>query len=251
MARKRKKRDNIDDILTDWPYDPRGISVRLTQGEDGRDVIQMRVDLGILQLETKGRPDGQRPQGSETFYDAMLAIALRDGDEFTLDEDQCGDADREFVQYYHRRICWLALREFERAVEDADHTLALMDFCRTHSPDEQWTISHEQYRPFVLFHRTQAAAMARLETQGGEGAIQEINDGLEKMKVLFEKYEAEDHFEDDELVQRLIETRESLREQHDIGKTLQEQLAEAVATEQYELAAQIRDELAKRRTNKR
>lgn len=251
MARKRKKRENIDDILHDWPYDPRGISVRLIQGEDGRDIIQMRVDLGILQLESRGRPDGTHPHGSETFYDHLLTVALNEGEDFVMDDDQCAEADREFVQFYHRRICWLALREFGRAVEDADHTLSLMDFCRDHSPDEQWTISHEQYRPFVLFHRTQAAAMSKLSDQGAEGAVQEINEGLERLKALFEKYEAEDQFEEDELVQRLIETRESLREQHSIGKTLQEQLADAVATEQYELAAQLRDELAKQRVHKR
>ena len=78
-------------------------------------------------------------------------------DENRCRKEQCREADREFVQYYHRRLCWLAMREFSKAMHDADHTLLLMDFCRDHSPDEEWTMSHEQYRPFVLFHRTQAA----------------------------------------------------------------------------------------------
>ena len=56
MARK----ENIDRILRDWPYDPQGISVRKKKGDDGRDVLQMRLDLGLLQLETTGRPDGQQ-----------------------------------------------------------------------------------------------------------------------------------------------------------------------------------------------
>src|SRR4051794_19020960 len=61
MARK----ENIDRLLRDWPYDPQGISVRKKKGDDGREVLQMRLDLGLLQLETKGRPDGTRPQGAE------------------------------------------------------------------------------------------------------------------------------------------------------------------------------------------
>src|SRR5262249_41241489 len=136
---------------------------------------------------------------------------------------------------------------------DADHTLAFMDLCKAHSPDEQWTLSHEQYRPFVLFHRTQAAALSQLdENQGGpESAIQEINAGLDRMKKLFEEYEAEEEFEDDELVARLIELRESLREQFSIGRTLSEQLADAIKTEQYELAARLRDEIANRGEGKR
>lgn len=251
MARKRKRSEHIDDLLQSWPYDPRGISVRITSGGDGREVIQMRVDLGVLQLETIGRPDGTQPHGFETFHDYLLSLITSDDDDFQMDEDQCAEADREFVQYYHRRVCWLAVREFEKAVLDADHTLGLMDFCQAHSPDEQWTISHEQYRPFVLFHRTQAAALAQLEANGPEAAVQEMNEGLSRMRELFEKFEAEEQFEDDELVKRLIETRESIREQHGVDKTLQERLAEAVATEQYELAAQLRDELAKRKSGKR
>ena len=51
---------HIDEILRDWPYEPDSVSVRLTEGDDGRDVIQMRIEMGVLQLETSGRPDGQR-----------------------------------------------------------------------------------------------------------------------------------------------------------------------------------------------
>lgn len=247
MARKNTRPEHLDHILRNWPYDPQGISVRMVRGSDQRDVIQMRVDMGVLQLETLGRPDGTRPHDCLTYHDYLLGLVQEEGDEFEMDEEQCAEADREFVQFYHRRVCWLALREFERAVADADHTLGLMDFCRDHSPDEQWTISHEQYRPFVLFHRTQAAALAKLEQSGPEAAVEEINEGLTVMRALFARYEASEQFDDDELVQRLVETRESLREQHAVGRTLTERLSDAIASEQYELAAKLRDELAQRK----
>ena len=108
------------------------------------------------------------------------------------------------MQYYHRRMCWLALREFRRAALDADHTLAFMDFVRDHSPDEEWTLSHEQYRPFVLFHRVQAATLARLEEAGPADAIEELKAGVQRFHELFSEFDAEEQFEDDELVQRLI-----------------------------------------------
>ncbi len=60
--------------------------------------------------------------------------------------------------------------------------LGLMDVCRDHSPDEDWTMSHEQYRPFVLFHRTRAAALAELDDHGPEKAIAAINEGLDRIK---------------------------------------------------------------------
>jgi hypothetical protein len=207
----------------------------------------MRVEMGVLQLETTGRPDGERPESCETFFEHLIQEEIARGEEFELTEEECLECDREFVQYYHRRVCWLALQQYERAVNDADHTLAMMDMCRRHSPDEDWTLSHEQYRPFVMYHRIQADAMAKIVDDNAEAAIHSINSGLDALKKVFVEHEAEEHFDDDELVARLVELREQLRDQFDVGKTLHERLADAVATEQYELAANLRDELASRR----
>lgn len=238
---------HIDDLLQNWAFDSIGVNARVVKGRDGRDVIQMRIDMGVLQLETRGRPDGARPRGAETYYDYLSSQLISDGDRYQLSEADCAEVDREFVQFYHRRICWLQLNEFEKAVEDADHTLGLMNFCREHSPDENWTLSHEQYRRFVLFHRTQAAALAQLNSgDGPEAAIHEINQGLNGISAFFEEYQAEDDFDDDELVARLTEMREDLRNRYEVGRTLHEQLADAVASEQYELAARLRDELDRR-----
>lgn len=239
--------DGIDHILNEWEYDPLGTSVREIVVND-RIVLQMRVDMGLLQLETTGRPDGSKPEGRDTYLDFLRSLAVSDT-EFKLDDEQCIEVDREFVQFYQRRVCWLQLKHFDLAVRDADHTLALMDFCKVHSPSEQWTLSHEQYRPFVLYHRTQAAALEKLHADHGpELAIEEVNRGLNIMRELFVAYEAEDQFEEDELVQRLDEFRENLRDRYEVGKTLREQLAEAISAEQYELAASLRDKLNSRDT---
>ena len=140
----------------------------------------------------------------------------------------------------------MRLQFYNRAVMDADHTLRLMDITESMSPDEEWIGSHEQYRPFVLFHRTQAEALGQLEEASAEEAIQAINSGLTTMKAFFEKHEADDHFDNDELVVRLVDLRESLRNEYSVGQTLNEQLADAVEQEKYELAARLRDELSRR-----
>ena len=54
-------------------------------------------------------------------------------------------------------------------------------------------------------------------------------------------------FDQDELVGQLAVMKESLREEYRVGKTLAEQLADAVASEEYERAARLRDEIARRR----
>jgi hypothetical protein len=123
----------------------------------------------------------------------------------------------------------------------------LMDFVAAHSPNPQWTLSHEQYRPFVLFHRIQAASMLALEQSGPEAAIETIVNGLNEMREVFAKFGAEEQFDNDELVGQLAVMKESLREEYRLGKTLTEQLADAVANEEYERAARLRDEMAKQR----
>jgi hypothetical protein len=240
---------DIDGALQGWEFKPGVVQARLVQARDGRQVIQMRVDLGILQIETTERPDGARPHGCPTYFDYLRQQARkagRAGQSFVLSEEQCLEADREFVQLYHRRICWLALRSFARAVADADHTLAFMDFVRDHSPAEEYTQAHEQYRGFVLFQRTQAAAARAVEKESAEEAIDEIRAGLEKMKAFFASFEAEEHMEEDAMVQQLRKMEKSLRETHGIEATLHEQLDEAVAKEDYETAARLRDALRRR-----
>ena len=240
-----KRQLNLDDLLSDWSFDPATLNVRLVKGKDGRDVIQMRVDMGVLQLETTGRPDGDQFREHESVLEYLQDKLLGDP-EHKLADEECAEVDREFMQFYHRRICWLRLQYYHRAVMDADHTLRLMDLSEQMSPDEEWSGTHEQYRPFVLFHRTQAAALGELEENTAEEAVQAINAGLEVMREFFLKHEADEHFDSDELVVRLVELRESLRSEYAVGQTLNEKLADAVAHEQYELAARLRDELTRR-----
>lgn len=249
MTQKKPKKspESIDHILKNWAFDPTNVNVRLLE-LSSREILQMRIDMGVLQLEVSGRPDGLEPHGATSYYDHLKRKAVSDR-EFVLDTDDCVEVDREFVQFYHRRVCWLQLKEFERAVSDADHTLGLMDFCKQFSPDEEWTISHEQYRPFVIYHRTQAAALAVLsldENDSATQAIDEVNRGLEQLRELFVQYEAEEQFEEDELVTRLAEFRDGLKAKYEIADSLEDQLATAIASEDYELAAKLRDQISER-----
>jgi hypothetical protein len=241
---------HLDRILSEWPYEFGQASARLVQGADGRDVVQLRVDLGVLQMEATGRPDGVRPGGCDTYYDHLLSLAFQEGPDFALDEDRCLQIDREFTQFFHRRIAWLALRAFGRAVADADHTLALMDFSTAHAPDSDWAEMHEQYRPFVLFHRIQAAALVELERNDAAAAVAQIDEGLKKLRDVFEAHGAAEEFDESPLAVKLGELRQSIAEHFELKPSLAQQLADAIATEQYELAARLRDKLGRQRRNR-
>lgn len=240
---------DIDAVLRDWDYEPGGVQARLVRADDGRQVVQMRLELGVLQMEVSGRPDGQRPHGQPTYFDYLrrrARRAVKAGRPFTLDPKQCEQADREFVQFYHRRVCWLALREYGRALNDAEHTLAFMDLVRAHAPSEDYVEAHEQYRGFVVFQRTQAAAALRVEEDRPEQAVDEVRAGLERLRAFFSERGLEEEMGEDGMVLHLRRVEAALREQYQIGTTLQEQLEQAVAREDYERAAELRDALKRR-----
>jgi UvrB/uvrC motif len=242
-------KQDIDFILENWEYKPGIAQARLVQAHDGRQVIQLRIDLGALQLETTGRPDGARPHGHATYFDYLQEqerLSRQAQRNFALNEEQCQDADREFLQYYHRRMCWLVLRQYARAMRDADHTLEFMNFVKRHAPSEEYLHAHEQYRGFVLFQRTQSAAALQVENNTPEEAINEIRLGLERIREFFAAYDREDEMDEDGMVRHLRHVEATLRQQYHIDATLEEQLQQAIADEDYERAARLRDVLKKR-----
>lgn len=245
-----ERAQHLDHLLADWPYEFGEVIARIVPGVDRREVLQLRVEMGILQMEVSGRPDGSRPGGHSTCLDWLHAAMVEEGDDFELDGRRCLEIDREFVQFFHRRVAWLALRRFDRAVADADHTLALMDFSSLHAPDVDWAEMHEQYRAFVLFHRTQAAALLELEKNGPGAAVAEIDAGISSIRTALqasadEELDEED-LADDELIVKLTEMKGAISEQYQVEPSLREQLAEAIAAEQYERAAQLRDQLRRK-----
>jgi len=248
MARSPREL-NLDRMLRDWAFEPGRPVVRRVMGDDGRDLLQMRVDMGVLQLEVAGRPDGEKPHGFATYYDYLVSAAFQEGTEFALGDERQQEVDREFYQFYHRRICWLTLNDYAKAAADAEHSLRLMDFSSANATDREWAVMHEQYRPFVMFHQVQAVALTKLQSDEPETAVKVIEAGLESLSSLFAQHGAEEAFDDDVFVVKLREMEASIKSHFHLGPSLAEQLAEAVAAEQYELAAKLRDRLARRREN--
>ena len=241
---------HIDNALRGWDCEP-GVVQRATRYRARIRGNSSRCGLIWASCNWKPRagPKRQRPHGFPSYFEYLrqeARLAKKTPKPFALSEEQCQEADREFVQYYHRRICWLALRNYENAIADADHTLAFMDLVREHSPNDDYTQAHEQYRGFVTFQRTQGAAALALEKHDPEAAIDAVRGGLARLKAFFANFGAEEQMEEDGMVQHLRRIETSLREQHGIETTLQEQLDQAIANEEYETAARLRDALKQR-----
>ena len=99
---------DISHLLESWDYQAGQIVVRKFQGKDGREKIQLRVDLGLLQMNARGRPDGRQPFGHESLlehFEARLAKHLTeqaDGEGFRLTAEDCAKMQQESIQYHHQ-----------------------------------------------------------------------------------------------------------------------------------------------------
>ena len=166
-----------------------------------------------------------------------------------MSQEHCSETDREFVQFSHRRVAWLALMRYDRTLRDADHTLALMDFVAAHGIDESYVASHERFRGLVLFHRNQAAAAMALERRRPEEAIDVVREGIAQLARHQDEWFTDrdrDESPNQTLIEQLLVLEQEIRKNFGVNKTLREQLDEAVVSEDYERAARLRDQIRHR-----
>ena len=239
---------DIQPLLDGWPYDPGKLCVRKIKGADGREKIQLRIEMGILQMEMTGRPDGQRPHGYESllaYYQAQAASKSGKNDEYSVDVETCMMLQLEALQYYHRRISFLELEDYERAKKDAERNLDLFDFVKEYASDEEDKLAFEQNRPFVIGHRVRASALLKLETDDYDGALVDIEEGIDEIQSLFTEFDRLDLMEDSEEVEFLREWADEIKQDRprSLKQDLSDQLKEAVALEDFEKAAEIRDRI--------
>ena len=120
--------NDITHILSTWEYDPNQVNARFVTGPDGRTRIQLRMDLGVFQMEPDGRPDGQRPRGADTLleYYRTLAKTTKAG-KLKLDGEACAELQLESVQFYYRYLARMQLKDFAGVMADTRHNLAIFD----------------------------------------------------------------------------------------------------------------------------
>ncbi|MCC6908265.1 MAG: UvrB/UvrC motif-containing protein [Phycisphaerales bacterium] len=245
--------DDLTPILRNWPYVSGEVNVRLIQAGDGRMIIQMRVDLGILQMETSGRPDGTRPDGFESLLEACAAALQKHVDEhddaegFMLTSDHCRRLREEAIQYYHRYVSLLALEEYDGVMRDTEHNMHIIEFCREFGETEFDQTVMEQLRCNTLMMHARAEASQAVAAKDTRAALAAIDRGLEAIREALETQDVEEEeaFDSSAEVQLLRSMREALVPKLPVSQRseLHDRLKAALAAENYELAAILRDEL--------
>lgn len=260
--------EDLSPILNNWAAQRGTVCARKLVAEDGKTFIQMRVDLGVLQMHLDGQPDGEQPHGFESMLAFLASRVGPDNVPLELSDDEKEDIVREMLQYYRRRICLIALADeakqeddpaeadtcYRRAIGDADHNLAMLELLARYCTDTEFATEHLQYQPFIIMHRTACLTERALLADDPDQAVEQIKSGIaaiEACTTLKEEGESQDQDDEAELspvqpfVDELQELEDRIRRKYNCPRTLREQLEDAIAAEDYELAARLRDALAK------
>ena len=243
---------DISSVLRGWAYEPGVINVRKIHGLDGAPKVQMRLDLGLLQMEMNGRPDGAKPHGCESlleFYEKQLAEHRnRHGTElgFHLTSSQCASLREEAVQYYHRYLSLFVLEEFPGVVRDTARNLRLLDLCGKYADDEQDRLVLEQYRPYIVMMHARAQASILFHDAKYAQALDAVEEGLAEIKEFFARFGQEEAYGQSNEVRVLKKFARDIRRKLPVNPVtrLQRKLDKAVKDERYEEAARLRDKIA-------
>ncbi len=242
---------DITPIVDGWDYHPDEVTVRIIEGQDGKPKLQMRLDLGLIQMEYDGRPDGKTPYGYESlleYYKHQLEQhILNEGtdDGFFLDPDECEALRCEALQYYYRYLSLFHLQQYDAVERDTSRNLRVFNFMKKYAEQEEDQLSLEQYRPYVLMMNARATAHRLLEQNQPEQAIKRIRSTIKKIKHFFRDYERADlanQCSEVLFLRNLMEDIQTNWKNNPVGE-LRKKMREAVEREDYETAAHIRDQI--------
>lgn len=256
---------DLSPILQDFSTEPGSVRARKITTEDGRTFLQLRMDLGILQMTLEGRPDGTQPGGYASMLESIRTRLAETQGPVELSQQELGELVREMLQYYRRRISYMALAKqaqndhnleeadeaYRGAIADAEHNLAILDFFGRSHIDLDMVEEQEQYRPFIMMHRAVCQAERALLYQDPDAAIEYLQETSQQIREAVEDTQEEDEVDPRPFLHELRQFEKQIRKNYRRKRTLREQLQDAIAKEDFERAARLRDALAERARHRR
>ncbi len=245
---------DISHLLDQWGYEPGRVVVRRFMGKDGEEKIQLRVDLGLLQMNAQGRPDGKRPLGHPSLFDAYANKLKQhraehggEDEDFALNADDCAKLQLEALQYHHRSICLLELQDFPAAARDTERNLHVLDFVEEYAESDEMAWSLQQFRPQILMLHIRAKATQDLQANQFVAAVEGIESGLERLREFYQQYGRQEMLDHSPEILSLQQWVDEINKKRPLSRReqLEHDLEDAVQREDYEKAARVRDALRK------
>lgn len=237
---------DLNSILEGWPHEPGQIKVRKIVAKDGSEKLQLRIDLGVIQMEMHGRPDGERPHGCESLLEYHRERAAEKesvGENYLLSSEECAELQHEGIQYYHRYISLFQLNDFHGVIRDTQRNLELLAFVKAHCDNEDSAAALDQFSPYILMMNTRARAAIELEREDYAAAVRQIERGRERITQSYSDAGAPDMAAKSPEIAFLNEWLEEIGSKRPATKLekMQREMERAIAVEAYERAAELRD----------
>ena len=257
---------DITQALRGWAFQPGQVNVRLIRGNDGKPKLQLRLDLGLLQMELDGRPDGRRPHRAATELEfqkkKLVSHEKKIGSDsgFALTGRECQSLREESAMFYHRYLSMFVLVQYDAVVRDSKHNLDVLDLCRRYGKSDYDRLCLEQYRPYILMMNTRAKACEALRQGYVKTSLAYLRGGIRQIAHLAPKEHRRKFLRQSNEARILLDMIKQIRAQlpqakamaapttrvakvADPREELEKQLREAVRAEKYEEAARLRDQL--------
>ncbi|MCH8332471.1 UvrB/UvrC motif-containing protein [Candidatus Sumerlaeota bacterium] len=238
---------DLRELLASWPYDHDDSTknYRRIEGADGRPLIQIREPLGILQFEYDGRPDGLRPQGKSSWLEWYKEKAIFASGEFSLSHEDCVHMMQEGIIFYQRYLILYQMEDWEGVVRDTDRNLEYFELTKRYAEHPEDSLAIEQYRPYVMRINSIARSNILWHDRRFDEAIEILQTTAKKIRALSPvdspifKLEAEKSVNH---LKQLVDELETSRPWTKLEQ-LRQKKNEAVEKEDFERAAQLRDEI--------
>jgi hypothetical protein len=251
FSRGKKMQLDITGILRDWEYDPDNY-IRVITLKDGREVLQVRQPLGIEQYELSGRPDGKRPFDRESVLDEFLyridyhTNMFSSEENFRLSYDDFIMLQDEGMLYYARYLRLYQIGDFEKTVDDTAHNLRICELLDKYFYDDEVKNELLQYRPYIMKVNAISRAMVEVQNKFLRNARQILKSAITFILNLKEIDTPTFKLEKKRSLDALHETLLEISDTHSTEiDNLEFELAQAVEKEDYEHAAEIRDQISK------
>jgi hypothetical protein len=213
----------------------------------------MRLDLGLLQMEMDGRPDGRRPHGCPSLLEYHLQRLEQhrqhNGTElgFHLTPGHCQALRAEALMYYNRYLSLFVLGEYEAVARDTARNLRVLDLCGRYAIDERDQLVLEQYRPYILMMHARAVATLEMDNGNYAIALRVVKRALASIKAFFERFHQGEAYKHANEVRLLRQFAREIRARLPANplRELKRSLQQALEHEKYEEAARLRDEIAR------
>src|SRR4029079_15213333 len=173
-------------------------------------------DLGVLQMEFDGRPDGQKVEGFDSWLD-FYRQKQKDHDaqnpdaaSCQLDSEDCVRLLREGVQYYHRYISFWHLARYELCARDTSRNLKLFSFVRENARHHKDKLQFDQWRPYVSMMHARAVATPLVELEDYRAALGAIDAGIASIRSFLDEYDQSQNAESCSELVNLLRWREEL-----------------------------------------